>query len=144
MLSIEDDPGSGWYFDLHKSTGIVIALLVLLRVVWRLRHKPSPLPDSVPGWQATASPISHWLLYVAMIAMPIVGMLGALLGKNGIAFFGLTIPRPVAPNQYLSETFFSAHSVIAWVLVGLISIHILAALKHLIIDKDGVFQKMWF
>lgn len=144
MMSIEDVPGSGWYFDLHKSIGIIIAVLVLLRGVWRLGHKPEALPASVPSWQATASRAIHWLLYVAMVAMPLAGAIGAMLSKSGIAFFGLTMPRLFAPNHDFAELFFTAHSIIAWVMVGLISAHVLAAIKHLVIDKDGVFQRMWF
>ena len=144
MMSIEDEPGSGWYFDLHKSLGIVAAVLVLVRAGWRLSHTPDALPFHVPRWQAAGSRAIHWLLYVAMVAMPLAGMAGALLSKSGVVFFGWTMPRLFAPNHDLAEVFFGAHSLIAWVLVGLISIHILAAVKHLVIDKDGVFQRMWF
>ncbi|MDB5775107.1 MAG: putative cytochrome [Herbaspirillum sp.] len=144
MMSIERDPNSGWYFNLHKSIGILVAALVALRVIWRLGHKPPALPASVANWQATAAKATHYLLYLAMIAMPAVGILGALLTKKGIVFFGLEVPRLMAPNHDLAETFFGAHSVIAWILVGLIGLHVLAALKHAAIDKDGVFQRMWF
>ena len=54
MLSIEDQPGSGWYFDLHKSVGITVLVLVGLRLLWRLRHTPQRLPSSVPVWQRAA------------------------------------------------------------------------------------------
>ena len=142
MLSIEEEPGSGWYVDLHKSIGIIIAVLVLLRVVWRLGHQPQALPDSVPGWQATGSRMTHWLLYGAMIVMPIVGIAGALFSKNGITFFGLTMPRLFPPDHAVAEIFFSVHSVVAWGLVGLIAVHVLDALKHILINKDRVFQRM--
>lgn len=144
MMSIEHEPGSGWYFDLHKSIGIVTALLILLRAAWRLGHTPDPLPFSVPPWQAAGSRAIHWLLYVAMIAMPLVGAIGAMLSKSGVVFFGRTLPRLFTPDHDLAEIFFTVHSVTAWILVGLISLHVLAAVKHLVIDKDGVFQRMWF
>ena len=144
MTAIEDDPGSDWYFLLHKSIGIIVILLVLTRLFWRFGNQPAKLPGQLPRWQVIASKISHWLLYGTMIAMPLAGLTGSLLSKNGLAFFGLQLPRVFAPNHDLSEFFFSAHSTIAWVLVGLISLHVLAALKHLLINKDGVFQRMWF
>ena len=144
MLSIEDEPGSGQFFTLHKSIGIVVLALVAWRLMWRLGHPPAPLPVSVPAWQVRASKASHRLLYAAMIAMPLLGLAGSAYSKRGIEFFGLAIPRAVTPNDGLAETLFTAHSVVAWVLVALIAIHVLAALKHLIVNRDGVFERMWF
>ncbi|MFI4941039.1 MAG: cytochrome b [Burkholderiales bacterium] len=144
MMSIEDEPGSDWYFNIHKSVGILVAVLAALRLIWRLRHKPHDLPKSVTPRQAMMSRVTHWLLYLTMIVMPVIGITGALLSKNGIKFFGWDVPRVIAPDRDLAEIFFDAHSVVAWILVGLIAIHILAALKHFLIDKDDVFQRMWF
>jgi cytochrome b561 len=143
MLSIEDNPGSDWYFMLHKSIGIIVTILVLLRLMWRSGHKPDPLPSNFSQWQATASKMTHWVLYAAMIAMPFIGIVGALLSKDGISFFGVILPRILSPNRDLSEIFFSMHSIVAWFIVALVSLHVAAALKHLI-NKDGVFQRMWF
>lgn len=144
MMSIEEEPGSGWYFNLHKSVGILVIGLVLLRLVWRLGHKPAPLPAGIPAWQVKASKAGHWLLYGAMIAMPFFGIVGSLLTKRDLFFFGLPLPRVFEANHDLAEVFFEAHSVTTWILVALVAIHALAALKHLVIDKDGVFQRMWF
>ncbi|NDP64550.1 MAG: cytochrome b [Polaromonas sp.] len=144
MMEIEDDPGSAWFFNLHKSIGLLIAGLVLLRLVWRLGHPPAPLPSSLPSWQVNLSRATHWLLYAAMIAMPTFGIIGALLSKKGIVFFGTTLPRVFEANHDLAETFFDAHSFTTWILVVMVSLHVLAGLKHLLIDKDGVFQRMWF
>ncbi len=144
MMSIEDEPGAGWFFVLHKSVGIVVFALVAWRLTWRLLHPPPPLPASVPAWQERVAKASHRLLYAAMIAMPLIGLTGAAFSKSGVAFFGLAIPRLVAPNHDLAEVFFGAHSVVAWILVALMALHVAAALKHLIVDKDGVFQRMWF
>lgn len=143
MTAIEDDPGSAWFFNMHKSIGLVVAALVLVRLVWRLSHRPADLPASVPSWQARASRATHRLLYAAMVAMPAFGITGSLLSKNGIAFFGTSLPRVFAANHDLAEIFYGAHSVTAWLLVGLTALHVSAGLKHLLIDRDGVFQRMW-
>ena len=144
MTAIEDDPGSDWFFNLHKSIGLVIAALVLLRLVWRLGHRPADLPASVPPWQARASRATHRLLYAAMVAMPTFGIIGSLLSKDGIVFFGATLPRVFTANHDLAEIFYGAHSITAWLLVGLVALHVSAGLKHLLVNRDGVFQRMWF
>ena len=144
MTEIEDDPGSAWFFNLHQSVGLVIAGLVLLRLVWRLGHTPAPLPASLPSWQVNMSRATHGLLYAAMVAMPVFGIIGSLLSDKGIVFFGTALPRVFEANHDLAEAFFEAHSFTTWLLVGLVSVHVLAGLKHLLVDKDGVFQRMWF
>lgn len=144
MMSIEDEPGSAWYFDLHKSVGVVIALLIASRVGWRLANRPEPLPAGVPMWQAKAAEGTQALLYVLMVLMPITGYLGASYSKAGVRLFGLATPQWALPNHDRAEQFFGIHSVLIWVLVVLVVIHVLGALKHLVMDKDGVHQRMWF
>ena len=144
MMSIEDDPGSDWYFNIHKSFGIVVFVLVLLRIVWRATHRPAPLPTSLPKWQVRLSHATQWALYGCMFLMPILGFLGASYSKSGVAFFGWQLSTWVAPNHDTSEMFFSLHIALAWVLVSLVALHAAGGLKHLLIDKDGVFQRMWF
>lgn len=144
MMSIEDQPNSGWYFGIHKSFGLIAATLVLLRLIWRIGHKPAPLPDSVPHWQAKISRAIHFLLYICMIVMPLTGFLGSSFSKYGVAFFGWPLPEWTNQNHDISEQFFEIHETFAWFLVVLVVLHILAALKHLFINKDGVFKRMWF
>ena len=144
MMSIEDAPGSEWYFDLHKSIGIVIALLVAARVAWQLAHRPEPLPGGVPAWQVKLAHGIRALLYALMVLLPITGYLGASHSKAGVALFGLPTPHWALPDHDRAELFFNVHSVLVWVLVALVSLHVLAALKHLLLDKNGVFQRMWF
>lgn len=141
MMSIEKLPGSGWYFDLHKSLGLVAFSLILLRLFWRLSHTPQPLPQRVPAWQVQLSRWTHRLLYLLMIAVPCAGILGALFSEDGLAWFGMRLPRPMA-NHDLSELFFSIHGVLIWSLIGVVVLHVAGALKHVLIDRDGVFRRM--
>lgn len=143
MMSIADNPDSRTYFNLHKSFGIVTGLLILFRVAWRIQHKPEALPSSIAKWQMKLAHGVQLLLYFCMIMMPVTGFLGASFGTHGIAFFGWPIPKWAPQHADLSEQLFEIHGVIAWALVVLIAVHVLAALKHLWIDKDGVFQRMW-
>lgn len=143
MLSIEKQPGSAWYFALHISLGLTAALLIGLRFAWRLGHGAAPLPETVATWQRKVVRGSHALLYLAMIVMPLTGYLGASFSGDAIGYFGISLPNWARGNDLLKEQFFAVHSFVAWLLVVLIGIHVLGALKHLVIDKDGVFWRMW-
>lgn len=142
MMAIEDDPGSKWYFDLHKSLGLLVLALIVLRIVWRLTHRPAPLPATLPRWQVKLSQWTQGALYLAMLAMPVLGLVGASFSKKGVAFFGIPLPSWAAPNHDTAEQFFGLHGTLAWVLVALIALHAIGGLKHLWVDKDTVFQRM--
>ena len=144
MMSIEDDPGSGWYFDQHKSFGLLLLILVLFRLIWRLSHKPEPLPDTVPVWQRKVASFTQWLLYGCMLAMPAIGLIGASYTKRGVALFGIKLPSWTAPSHDIAEQFFAVHSILAFILIGLIVLHVLAGFKHMLMDKDRVFYRIWF
>ena len=143
MMWIEHEPGAEQWFDLHKSIGLVIASLVVLRVLWRLTHRPEPLPPG-PPWEARLASITHGLLYVLIVALPITGYLGASYTKAGVEWFGIATPRWTAPDHDTAELFFTAHGVLLWTAVVLVLLHVAGALKHLLVDKDGIFQRMWF
>lgn len=143
IVSLGRDPAAEHYVGWHQSIGLIIAALVLVRLAWRLTHKPAPLPGSVPGWQVKAANISHKLLYAAIVVMPLSGITASLLSKRGIVFFGWALPRLFDPDRALARIFYATHWVTAWILMTLLAVHVLAALKHLLIDRDGVFQRMW-
>lgn len=143
MMLIEHEPGSEQFFELHKSIGLIIAAFVLARVLWRLSHRPEPLPGG-PSGSARLAAITHVLLYLLMILLPITGYLGASYSKAGVRWFGLATPRWALADHDLAEQFFTVHGVLLWMLVALLALHVLGALKHLLLDKDQVFQRMWF
>jgi cytochrome b561 len=142
MMWIEHQPGSGQLFDLHKSIGLIIAALVALRVLWRLTHRPEPRPMGA-AWEANLASVTHALLYVLIVALPITGYLGASYSKAGVQWFGIATPRWTAPDHDTAEQFFTVHGVLLWTLVPLVVLHVAGALKHLLIDKDGTFGRMW-
>lgn len=143
-VSIEDDPGADAWFNLHKSVGITIFMLVLLRALWRLAHRPAELPASVPRWEAAASSLVQWLLYAGMILLPVTGFLGASYTRSGVVFFGLRLPAWRTPDRDIAEALFDVHMTLAWIMVGLVALHALGGLKHALVDRDRVFQRMWF
>ena len=143
MTAIEGQPGSQRYFELHMSIGLVTAALIACRILWRLRHRPPRLPGRLPAWQRAASHATHAFLYAAMVLMPITGFIGASMTRLGVVAFGHPLPRWMTPDHDAAEQLFSIHSTIAALLAAAIAVHVLAGLKHLVVDRDGVFQRMW-
>lgn len=143
MMSVEEEPGSEWLFDLHMSLGLTAAALIAMRLFWRLRHVPAALPSALPAWQVKASRYTHKLLYLLLILMPTSGYLGASFSGDSVAYFGVPTLSWASKNDLIKEQFFTIHSWIAWILVVAIALHVLAALKHLFLDRDGVFERMW-
>jgi cytochrome b561 len=73
-----------YYFNLHKSFGVMVLALVLVRIFWKLTHKAPPLPDSIPGWERKVATAAHHLLYVLMFLMPVSGLVMATFSKYGV------------------------------------------------------------
>ena len=138
-----DSPRALW-FNFHKSLGILLSLLIVLRLIWRLKNPPPNLPASITGWKRTISHINHFFLYVCMIVMPVSGIIGSIFSKYPINFFGTPLPRLADPNEAIKSLTSDLHQYFAVAFITLILIHILAALKHLFVDCDGVFERMMF
>jgi cytochrome b561 len=144
MLDIPKLPAgirAGW-FNLHKSIGMTLGVLIIVRIAWRITHPPPPLPSTVPRWQVRAAHASHLLLYACMITMPLAGYLGSIFSGYPIRYFGLAMPGWGWKDEALKELFSSVHLVASLLFLSLIKLHVLAALKHLLIDRDGVFHRM--
>jgi len=126
----------------HKSFGITILALVILRLVWRLLNQPPPLPP-MPGWQRVAAQFSHWGLYVLLLAMPLSGWMMSSSANYPVSWFGLfQLPDLVSPSKPLSELMHELHETFAWLLLTLIGVHVAAALKHQFWDRNGLLWRM--
>ncbi len=131
-----------YFFALHKSMGLVALALILVRIGWRATHVvPAPLPG-MPTWEIMAAAWSHRLLYLCMFLQPLTGYLSSSFNKYGIKFFGVSLPNWGWEDTALRELFAGAHDVVGMALIALIVVHVLAALKHGLIDKDQIFQRM--
>lgn len=137
-----ETPERAWYFNLHKSIGLTLALFILLRIFYRLRHSAPVLPSTMREWEQLAARWSHHLLYVCMVLLPVTGYIGSSFSKFGIKFWGIALPNWAWEEKDIREALFGIHEAVATVFMVLIAIHVIAALKHLIVDKDGVFQRM--
>jgi cytochrome b561 len=130
-----------YFFALHKSLGLSTAFLILLRVAWRLTHKPPPLPDWLPAWQANAARWTHRLLYACMVVMPISGYLSASFTKYPMKLWGMPFPKPGWEDDFINSVFNGIHVGTSWLFVALLALHISAGLRHLIAG-DGVFRRI--
>jgi cytochrome b561 len=129
------------WFNWHKSIGIVLGLLIVLRGLWRLTHRPPALPDSLPVWQTLAAHINHALLYVCMVAMPVSGFLGSSFTAYPIKFFGTPLPRLWEASTEMKDLFSTIHTGCSYVFMAAIALHVLAALWH-VVRRDGIAKRM--
>jgi len=137
-------PARGYYVNLHKSVGILIGLLILLRVAWRLRHKPPPPPAGMAPWQRRAAWFSHAALYACMLALPLSGYLASNFSRHGIKFFNTLRWAPWGPDDKALYAFFNgAHHLAALLLALLVGLHLLAVAKHTFVDRDRLLLRMW-
>lgn len=140
--------------DLHKSFGITVLGLVLLRVLWRIGHRPPPLPDDYPKVERWAAHAGHAVLYALIFLIPLSGWIHDSAWKGAathpLSLFGV-VPFPrisvimsadPAVKERLHDIFFKAHQWLAYGLYGLFIIHVGAALKHQWIDRKPELQRM--
>ena len=136
-------PARSVYVNLHKSTGLTLGLLILVRVYWRLTHKAPLLPVSMPDWERAAARVSHVALYACMIIMPLAGYVASNFSKYGVKFFNAVLLPPWGiEDPRIYEFFKGVHRVTSYVFVALIALHVLAAVRHLVL-RDGIFRRMW-
>ena len=134
------DPYIGW----HKSVGLSILVLTLVRIGWRLMNPALPAPPGTPTWEKVAARTVHILFYVVLIAMPMTGWLASSAGGREIEWFGL-FPWPLLPVEGGRETarsLMGLHELAMKGLYVLIALHVLAALKHQFLDRDNVLHRM--
>ncbi len=145
--------------QLHKSVGLSILVLSLARLAWRLSHRAPPLPEHMPAWEKRVASATHWVFYALIILMPMSGWLYVSTGWSApqnrplevpTLYFGLfQVPHlfglshlAEATRAGLSATLEFVHSKLAWVMIVLAALHVGAALKHHIFDRDDVLTRM--
>jgi cytochrome b561 len=128
---------------IHKSLGIAILVLMLVRLAVRLNRGAPPLPADLPGPLKLGAHLSHYLLYILLLAMPLIGwgMLSAA-GYPIRIYPGFYLPAILPQSDALHTILLETHVDLAYVLFVLILLHIAAAFFHLLVRGDGVFQTM--
>ena len=131
---------------LHKSIGMLVLLLGLVRLGWRIGHRPPPLPASVRRWERWFSATVHWLFYALMILIPLSGWIftSANLKRHPLSFFGL-FPLPMFPvpqDKAIASTWADRHELMAYLMIALLLLHITGALKHRFVQRDRTLDRM--
>ncbi len=149
-IYMTDLPFSPWRLKLynwHKWAGVSLLVLSLVRLVWRVTHRPPALPEAItramPGWQNVAHHATHHLMYVLFFAVPLLGWAYSSAAGFPIVWFGqIALPDLVTANKELAELIKPLHKLSALALMGLAALHVAAALKHQWIDRDGLLLRM--
>ncbi len=142
MHELKNSPFKIEIYTWHKWTGLTILMLAVVRVLWRVHRPPPPMPP-MPRWQELAADGSHYLLYGMLFAMPLTGWLMNSAAGFPLTWFGLfKVPALLSRNRDAFEFWQETHEVLAFALIALICVHIAAAIKHHLIDRDDVLARM--
>jgi cytochrome b561 len=143
MADLPLNPRKLEVYQLHKSTGITIALLAALRLLWRLSHPPPALPATIRPWERRAAGAVHGLLYAMLFVQPLIGFLHSNAVNFPIVFWGVVpLPPLIAPDEALGETLVGLHMIGGTLLAILVILHVAAALRHHFVLKDDVLRRM--
>lgn len=142
MADLPVSPGKLRLYSYHKWIGVTIFLLVIARLAWRLAHSPPPLPP-MPRWQLMAAHVSHALLYLLTLSIPLTGWLFSSASGFQTVYLGLVpIPDLVGKDKVAAEAFKAAHWYLNFTMLLAVTLHVTAALKHHFIDRDAVLSRM--
>ena len=143
MTRVGKGPTQDALYNFHKSLGVVILILMILRLINRLAVGALAPEAGIEPWQKTVSSIVHTSLYVLLLAMPIVGYIANSAYGATTPFFGLfEIPAIMGKNEQLATQLFTLHRWVGWLVVLLALTHISAALYHHFIRSDVVLKRM--
>jgi cytochrome b561 len=128
----------------HKSFGITILMLAVVRLGWRLANREHPpLPNNLKPYERGLAHFTHYGLYVLIFLQPLTGWLMSSAHKYPVSWFGIfQLPDLVAPNPALSETLETVHGALAWAIVVIVALHVAGALKHHFVLKDDTLRRM--
>ncbi|MDQ3206557.1 MAG: cytochrome b [Pseudomonadota bacterium] len=144
MVELPKTPRYFWVYDLHKSTGLTLLALVLVRLAWRAyAGRPAPVAGT-PRWQERVAGLTHAALYLLILAMPISGWLyDSASGLRPLRWFGtFDVPKLVGPDDRVRELALSAHEWLFWVLLALVITHAAAATYHHLFRNDDTLARM--
>ncbi|MGR8921374.1 MAG: cytochrome b [Gammaproteobacteria bacterium] len=142
MVDLPKGPDRGYFFALHKSIGLSVFVLVVLRIAWRIRHLPPALPKEVPLWQRALARVVHLAFYALLLVQPVSGYLSSSFSGYKTRWFGLPLPHWGWRDAPLNELFTEIHVIGSIALVVLVAIHVLGVLSHLLGGQATLVRRM--
>ncbi len=142
MTGLKNSPTKIEVYTWHKWVGLTVLALAAFRLLWRLyRRPPAPLP--APKWQLRAAAVTHGLMYLLMLAMPLSGWLQNSASGFPLSWFGLfKVPALIARDREAFAFWQQVHEWLAWTLMAVIALHLAATIKHHFIDRDSTLTRM--
>lgn len=131
---------------LHKSIGLTVLLLSVVRLGWRLAHRPPPLPNGTRAWEKRLAHLNHGLFYLLMFLLPLSGWVFTSAGsrKYPTVFWGMfPVPPIVGQNPALSDTVATRHMQMAYLMIALIVLHLAGVAKHQFLNRDRTLERIW-
>lgn len=143
VLPEKSELGVYYIRGLHKPIGVCILIIGIFFIAWRIMNsRPAP-PAHSPAWERRAAKLTHAFLYLSMLVMPLSGILMSMAGGYPIDMFGqFQLPMLIAKNKELSSALYQVHELTSYVVIGLFTLHVIAALKHHWIDKDNILVRI--
>jgi len=138
----QQNPNRDALFTLHKSIGVTILLVTIVRIAWRAANPPPALPASLPRWEAMLAKLSHWLLYTILLVMPVSGYILSSAGGHPVSFFRLFELPALPHNKGLANLGEEVHLLVQWAVYALIALHLVATAWHVVLRRDGVLERI--
>ena len=135
-------PERSEFFALHKSIGLTVAILALIRLLWYFSHPPPALPASIPLLQQKAANILHHLLYLMMFMQPFSGYISSSFSGYKTKIWGIPLPHWGWKDKAMNELFTNIHEVSSIILLVLIALHLIGVIIHLLPNRKRIFQRM--
>ena len=135
-------PTTGLFYKYHKTFGVIILFAMTVRIIVKLRRGKPDYAQPLTKFEHIASNAVHGILYLALLLMPVLGWLGTGAGGFPVEFFNWKLPGILSKDKELYGTLMELHGILGWIILICVLAHIGGALKHWIVNKDGVMQRM--
>jgi cytochrome b561 len=143
MANMEGGPTKDLLYHVHRSVGVLVLPIMLIRLAYRLTHPAPPLPADMPVIQQWAAHANHWAFYALLIVQPLVGWIATSAYRAPVLFFWLFELPPIWPeNRAFSEQAFAVHRALGILIALFVCAHIGAAVYHHFIRRDGILMRM--
>ena len=143
MVDLPLSPQKLKYFSWHKWIGVTVFLLAVARLAWRMTHPAPALPATMPAWQRRVAAITHVILYVLILVIPLSGWIYSSAAGVPTVYLGIAqLPDLLGKDKALAGQLKLVHIALNYTMLTLIIIHVAAALKHHFVDHDEVLARM--